>query len=187
MAAQQIVPIDITPEKPERRWGVKIHDYQLDGAAVDFETLLVKVSCRRATVVEKQIGPVSKIVTRRNAQLKDLGDALADLSRAQAKFTEKSSPTDTQSVSSRTATIVNALASGGETIISGTSVTKANCEMAIQLVKAKMEKHNNDSQNDTTRLQGLISKRDGAFDTASSLLKHVSDARGNSIRNMLIS
>lgn len=183
MAAQQIVPVDVAPDTFGKLWGVKIHDYKLDGVPVDFETLLVKVSCRRATIVEKQIGPVAKIVTRRNAQLKDLGDALADLSRAQAKFTEKSGPDETQSVLGKTAELVNKLTN--ETIIKNNTVTKANCEMAIQLVKSKMEKHNNDSQNDTTRLQGLISKRDGAFDTASSLLKNVSDTRGNSIRNML--
>lgn len=184
MAAQQIVPVDVAPDTFGKLWGVKIHDYKLDGVPVDFETLLVKVSCRRATIVENEIGPVTKIVTRRNAQLKDLGDALADLSRAQALFTEKSSSDEKQSVSAKTAKIVNPL-STVTVIASDNTVTKANCEMAIQLVKSKMEKHNNDSQSDTTRLQGLISKRDGAFDTASSLLKNVSDSRSNSIRNML--
>ncbi|MDO5320279.1 MAG: hypothetical protein Q4G65_16755 [bacterium] len=35
-------------------------------------------------------------------------------------------------------------------------VTKANCEIAIQLVKAEMDKLNNDSQSNPGRLQPLV-------------------------------
>ncbi|MDO5320280.1 MAG: hypothetical protein Q4G65_16760 [bacterium] len=44
---------------------------------------------------EVELVPVSQVVTRRNKRLESLGDALSELSRAQASFDGTSKPDDT--------------------------------------------------------------------------------------------
>lgn len=183
MAEEVIGRVEVAKDTFNTLWGVTVYDYTYAGEVSDFETLLVRISANRASLIESEIEPVTTIVTRRNTQLEALGKALSELSRAQASFTEDSKPTDTQPTSQDTAKLVNSLSSTKVINDDGT-VTKANCEMAIQLVKTRMDKLNNDSQGDMTRLQSLVNKRDDSFNTASSLSKSVSDTRGNSIKNM---
>ena len=92
---------------------------------------------------------------RRNKRLESLGDVLSGLSRAQASFDETSKPDDTQSTSQETARLVNSLSSTRLLDDNGI-VTKANCEIASQLIKAEMDKLNNDSQTNPGRLQPLV-------------------------------
>ena len=184
MAEEVIGRVEVAKDTFNTLWGVTVYDYTYAGEVSDFETLLVRISANRASLIESEIEPVTTIVTRRNTQLEALGRALSELSRAQASFTEDSKPESTQPTSQDTAKLVNDLAKPTKVINDDGTVTKANCEMAIQLVKTRMDKLNNDSQGDMTRLQSLVNKRDDSFNTASSLSKSVSDTRGNSIKNM---
>lgn len=104
---------------------------------------------------EVELVPVSQVVTRRNKRLESLGDALSELSRAQASFDGTSKPDDTQPTSWKTAQLVNSL-SATRLMDDNGIVTKANCEIAIQLVTAEMDKLNNDSQSNPGRLQPLV-------------------------------
>ena len=70
-------------------------------------------------------------------------------------FDETSKPDDTQSTSQETARLVNSLSSTRLLDDNGI-VTKANCEIASQLIKAEMDKLNNDSQTNPGRLQPLV-------------------------------
>ena len=105
--------------------------------------------------LEVEIVPVSQVVMRRNKRLESLGDTLSGLSRAQASFDETSKPDDTQSTSQETARLVNSLSSTRLLDDNGI-VTKANCEIASQLIKAEMDKLNNDFQTNPGRLQPLV-------------------------------
>ena len=105
--------------------------------------------------LEVEIVPVSQVVMRRNKRLESLGDALSGLSRAQASFDETSKPDDTQSTSQETARLVNSL-SLTRLLDDNGIVTKANCEIASQLIKAEMDKLNNDFQTNPGRLQPLV-------------------------------
>jgi len=170
----------------EKLWGVTVNDYKYGGVKSDFETLLIRVSTTRAAKIEREITPVSTLVRRRNEQISKLGEALSELTGCQAELEKKDSKDASVSVSEKTAQLVNSLT--GKTVISGSggkySVSKATAAEAIELVKTRMDKLNNDSQNDLTRVQSLVSRRDESFQTASSLMTGVSDTRGNAIKNM---
>ena len=58
---------------------------------VEFSSMLLAVSLRRANAVEGEVLPVSKAVTERNSQLEELGKALSAASADQAR-TQKESP-----------------------------------------------------------------------------------------------
>ena len=177
------------------KWGCRVNDYQIEEngvvTAIDFETLVVRLSTSRAATIEGEIDPVSQIVQKRNEYLERLGNALAELSKAQASFDADAKGTDSTGESVKfsddTVKVVNELASD-RALFTGTSgsykITKMNCEEAVQLIKTKMDKLNNDSQNDMTRLQSLVDKRDESFTNASSMMQSISDCRSSAIKNM---
>lgn len=169
-------------------WGVTVSDYNVDGVAVDFETLVVGLATGQALTIEQEVMPLSNIARVRNGKLKRLGEALANLASVQANFKPDDSggkesgnlilPATKEEVDKVSYPIVLFGGSGPYT------VTKANCERAIQLVKSEMDKLNNQSQADTTRLQSLVSSRDEKFSIASTIMSAVSEARTNAIRAM---
>lgn len=171
-------------------WGVRVSDYKVDGVAVDFETLVVGIATGQALTIEQEVEPLANIARVRNAKLKRLGDALANLASAQASFKPDQSG-DTKSADiilketvdevNKLTTVVLFSKEGTET---NYRITKANCERAIQLVKSEMDKLNNSAQADTTRLQSLVSSRDEKFSIASTIMSAVSEARTNVIRAM---
>ncbi|MBO4345682.1 MAG: hypothetical protein J5833_07995 [Victivallales bacterium] len=66
------------------RWGTTVYDYELNGVSTDFQDLMVAISEHRATAVEGEVGPLSTRMRNRNEYLEKLGDALAELTAAQA-------------------------------------------------------------------------------------------------------
>lgn len=172
-------------------WGVRVSDYKVDGVAVDFETLVVGLATGQALTIEREVEPLTNVARVRNSKLKRLGTALANLANAQSSFKPDQSG-DTKSadiILLDTVTEVDKLTFPRKLFIKeGTdknyTITKAKCEEAIQLVKSEMDKLNNMSQADTTRLQSLVSSRDEKFSIASTIMSAVSEARTNAIRAM---
>lgn len=182
--AYEIKALEFAPETFRRLWGVEICDYSVNGVDCDFETMIVGFSTNRAAVIEKEVNPLSTRVQNRNNKLKELGDALADLSAAQQAMAGSSDDTSkepTYTIKSDTLKVLQELSDNGFT---STTITKSKCEEAIQLVKSKIDKLNNDASSDMTNLQSLIDKRDESFQTASTLMQAVSDTRSNAIRNI---
>ena len=207
MALGTITPVDVAGETFQSRWNVSVSNYKItsvdaDGARtekeVDFEALLVYVSTNRATTVEQEIRPVSTQVTNRNNQLSLLTTALSTLTSQQTLFDAENdggkwssdySTKDSDRLTPAAKDAINKIftdngGSGSVITSSDGYVTKAQCEQAIQLVKSEMDRLNNESSSDMTRLQSLVDKRDESYSTASSLMSSVSDTRGNAIRNM---
>jgi len=171
-------------------WNVTVCDYSYGGVNMDFETLLISVTTSRAATIESEITPVSTLVRRRNEQLEDLGKALSDLTGAQKTLEDKDKSVTECQVDDATAKCVNNIKSGlvqynDKVTPPEWLVNKSTCAEAIELVKTRMDKLNNDSQNDLTRLQSLVDKRDDSFETASSLMSKVSDTRGTAIKSMV--
>ena len=62
--------------------------------------------------------------------------------------------------------------------------TKAKCEGAVQALKGEMDKENNASQTDMTRLQSLVDSRDDSYSTTTNIMSAISDTRSNLIGNL---
>lgn len=165
-----------------RLWGVEVNDYEINGVAYDFESVIVALTTGRARTIESQIEPLSSLSRKRNSYLTKLGNALSDLTNVQASFKDSDQGNTTSSValSNPTVTLLRDLNSN----LGKTNLTKAETEEAIQLVKTQMEKLNNDSQSDMNRLQSLVSKRDESFSTASTIMSAISDTRSNTIKGI---
>ena len=191
MAAQQvptITPVDVAPGR-FGLWGVSVKDYVMDGVPVDFETIVVAVATRRAATVEREIQPLTTQMMVRNRKLKDLGDALGDLTRLQVLFKPDSAGSEMSHDVARKATIelVDKLIIPSPFVKAGSNIdkiSKADLERTIQVVKSAVEKLNNEMQTDTTRTQSYIQKRDDSFSMASSIMASTQNSRKDAIAAM---
>ncbi len=155
---------------------------------VEFSTMLLAVSLRRANAVEGEVLPVSKSVTDRNGQLDELGKALSAASNIQAQ-TQKESPAVTVTDNSNGPIVNNALlkyklAKSGDGVVNDYTYTPGEAAQAVQLLKSHIDNLNNEAQADMTRLQSLVDKRDEAYNLGSDLMSSVSDSRSTAIRNI---
>ncbi len=191
--ADQITSIAVAEERYGELWGVRVNTYKLNGVLIDFESLMVNVAQNRAVTVEGEIDPLSKVVTKRNERLQKLGDALSDLSGAQTSFKSDDQGSKLSGdygyyLKSDTCAILKELGmpswEDGKIDLSNGNISKAYVEKAVQLVKSKIDRLNNDAQNDMTRLQSLVDKRDESYSTASSLMNSISETRSNAIKNI---
>ena len=183
---------EFAPETFRRLWGVQVVDYEVGGVKTDFETLVVRYAMKRATTVEGEVNPLSDIVQRRNNKLKELGNALAELSKAQSALSKEEDPGASTSVEAVAYEVLAELNKGVDNPVKKDStknppeysISKQNCEKAIQQIKTQMDKLNNESSRDMSRLQSLVDKRDESYSNASSLMQSISGSRDMAIRNM---
>ncbi len=179
-----IITNDVTSENLDV-WGVKGAEYTVNGTTVDFQDLMVAVAGQRAAVVESEIEPMSTRMRNRNKRLEELGNALSDLSGIETEFGSDDNPKPQSISSSKTREVLDTIQ---ENLYSGKNdnytITKANCEKAIQLVKTQIDKLNNEASADMTRLQALVDRRDESYTTATSLMQSVADTRSSLIKNL---
>lgn len=165
-------------------WGVTVNDYVVNGQPVDFGSAVVALATRRATTVERELLPLTTMMTARNRTLKDLGDTLGDLTRLQVLFKAdaQGGQLSTESVTTDTAKVLDKIKKG---LYNGNrQMTKSDVELAIQLVKSEIDKLNNEMQTDTTRVQSYVQKRDESFTMASTILSSTKDTRRGTITAM---
>ena len=188
----EVVPLSMN-------WGVSALDYaykDYDRANskfvtlnVDFQDLMVCVGTRRAAVVEAEIRPMSTRMRARNDYLSSLSGILAALTTAQASFSgDDSGTTETKvSLTDDQVAMLNTI-NGAKDLVykkdGAWKTSKAKCEGAVQAVKGEMDKENNSSQTDMTRLQSLVDSRDDSYSTTTNLMSAISDTRSNLIGNL---
>lgn len=192
--ATTVVPQDAV--KMSQSWGVSFSDYTVDGEPVDFQDLMIRISERRASIVEGEIKPLTTRIQARNTELDRLGAILAIFTKAQANFKSDDGGGATTLVSGfvedqwqllRQAYINMGGGDPGGTWSSAWANTlwnKSQIEGMIQAVKSMIDSRNNQSQTDMSRLQSLVDRRDESYSTASNLMSSVSDTRSNLIRNL---
>jgi len=164
-------------------WGASFGDYKLNGAPVDFQDIMIKISENRATAVEGEVKPLSTRITNRNKTLEDLGNVLADLTKLQAQF-ESDDDGDKRRGYLQQSSKNILISIFGSLDWSDLHMTKYEVEEWLQKVKSKIDALNNEAQKDMTRLQSLVDRRDEAFSTASDLMSKIGDTRSNLIRNL---
>ena len=165
-------------------WGAEFGDYSLGSEHVDFQDIMIAISERRATSVEREVTPLATRIQNRNKTLEDLGNVLADLTKLQAQFDSDSKGTDRKGELQRGSYQVLERVFGTPLDFDNLKMTKYEVEEWLQKVKSKIDALNNAAQKDMTRLESLVNRRDEAFSTASDLMSEISDARASPIRNM---
>lgn len=171
------------------KWGVTPVEYLFDSAGanqVDFQDLMVSVTERQALAIEKEVKPESVRVQKRTKRLKVCGDGMAELTAFKFK-TESDEPnpaaTNPGKISEETAALVEELA-GRKILTAGSQVSphKDEVDSANQYIRTESDRLNNVQQLAMSRLETLVQGRDQNFSTAATLMNHVSETRGSTIR-----
>lgn len=184
MKAIEGIPVS---DRLDGLWNIQVKDWAYGDELCDLQDLLVRITTSRARVIESEIQPQSVRMRTRNTMLENLGNLLSKFSAVQSKFDpeKKGDSEGSKSIGTLTAGDRQALNLIGKPVaatVTNPSYTRSQVEEIIQLIKTKMDKFNNESQSDMTRLQGLVDKRDSAFTSASQLMSGVSDTRSNLIK-----
>ena len=173
------------PVQLSANWGVQFSDYKINGERVDFQDLMVRIAENRAVTVEGEVAPLSTRIKKRNVDLEDLGEALADLTAQQATYASDASGSTKSShaLSDKTRDTCGRLLGWG-IAYEDRYLWKSYTEMFIQKCKSKIDALNNAAQTDMTRLQSLVDRRDESYSTATNLMSAICDTRSNLIRNL---
>lgn len=174
----------------EERWNISVVEYQMpvDGknTKVDFQDLMVNVAENQALAIEQEVQPQAIRVKKRTERLKICGDAMAEISVFKFDTKDSANPmsTNTGKISEATAKILTEL-TGTKWVSStgGAQISKASADSANQYLKSESDKLNNQQQLSMSRLESLVQSRDQNFNMASTLMTHVSETRGNTIKS----
>ena len=188
------------------KWGVTPAEYMFAAAGtsqVDFQDLMVSVTERQALAIEKEVKPETVRVQKRTKRLKVCGDGMSELTKFKFK-TESDEPNppseDECWISVATVNLVNELA--GRKLIDQTAqkdkkdtqnprdvvgdekvrLRKDVVDSANQYIRTESDRLNNVQQLAMSRLETLVQGRDQNFSTAATLMNHVSETRGSTIR-----
>ena len=162
--------------------GISAYDYKRNGVQIDLQDLLTEVAVERADAVESEIRPLSDIMRTRNKKLDTYGELLAKLNKIQSSFSsdDQGDPTK-QSTIALTASEQKMLAEISHGGMPPTFLTKPETEQYVQLTRSAIDGINNRTQNDMTRMQSLVDKRDQSYVKAAELLKDIVDSKSKAI------
>jgi hypothetical protein len=171
-------------------YGVEQMSYTVGGVPGQDYTKALTVACfQESAAIEAELELLSLMVSRRQTKLKELGDVMAILSKAQGTMpikdqyqTDLSEPMDALLDAQEIALkyLVRIPLGGSD----GNQIQRRNCQVSISNIKHALDMETNSLQQDTVTLQNLIGKRDSNYQTASTVVKKALNASGSAIRNM---
>ena len=189
MAEHEIKALAVEGTGFDERWNIRMYEYEMlvDGkrTKVDFQDLMVNVAENQALAIEQEVGPESVRIQKRTARLKVCGDAMAELAAFKFDTKESSNPDSEEACKISQATHDLLLELGGPDLPVGeTKIKKADADSGNQYLKSESDKLNNDQQLAMSRMESLVQGRDQNFNMASTLMQHVGDTRGSTIKSM---
>ena len=195
--------IDTTPIDGLKVYGQQMVDYAVGGDVHQaFDRAMAVAAFAEANAIEIEAEAYSEVLKMRQKKLEEIGDCVTKLSRmigAMKGGSQSSSdkyPKDSL-YDPELRSIKNTLKKYGVTLnitdedyyimqihVQHCYVTRENAETAKANAEYAMDNEDNDLQQDMVTLQGLISKRDEAFNNASKIIKKYNNT-ARSIINMI--
>ena len=170
-------------------YGVPQASYTVDGVAgKDYSAALAKAAFKQSTAIEAAASASSAVVKARARKVEELGQVMAELSKAYAKLRVKNAePGDSATVDNGAWVNGTALKYGITLVFKENTadMTRANLMKGQNEIQYAMDVENNNLQQDMVSLQGLISKRDNAFSAASRIVRKADDAASSVIHNIV--
>ena len=170
-------------------YGVQQMQYTVDGlSGQDFAAALTIAAFRQSTAIEDAASSYVAVVRQRQKKVDDLGEELAVLAKALAsmKTGDNQEPSDKSDADSALTTAANMVAGYGITSmkVSDNKITRGDAMKAQNDIKYALDMEDNQLQQDTVSLQGLLTKRDNAFSNASKIVKKALNASAATIGDM---
>ena len=169
--------IETNPIEGFKVYGQQMVEYTVDGiAGNDFASATAIAALAESSSIEEAAAAYANVIRARQKKLEEMGDAMAILSKAIATLPVKNQKsTDKSDADDALYTAKANLERYGVSLslTDGNKVTRKTAETARNNAEYSMDVEDNDLQQDMVTLQGLVSKRDNAFSTASKVLKKV--------------
>lgn len=168
-------------------YGQRQVSYSIDGVkGYDwFETVLKSVS-RRAVSMESEATAVSAATRLRMDKLDELGTALAAVAKAVADLSAESWSSNKKvgGLGAARTILQKYVVDGWDTIDGSGQITKGNAAKLQSKLQLAIDVESNALQQDTSKLQNYISKRDTAYSQLSSLKEKFLRSREMIVSNM---
>ena len=155
-----------------------------DDSDQDYTSAVTCAALKEAAAIEDVCTGYSEVVKARQKKVDELGEVLACLARANAKF--DSSPKTGDKVTVDNASWVKDVCDTYEVEITwdGNKITYGNMQKATTNVQYAIDREDNDIQQDIVTLQSYISKRDNAYSNAAKVVKKANNAASSTIGNI---
>lgn len=170
-------------------YGVQQVSYTVAGAAgKDYSAALLAATLKESAAIEASAAAYSAVVKERARKIDELGQVMAYLNKAYANLRPKDGESgDTTSIDN--SAWVNQTASKyGVTLVFNANtgnMTRGNIMKGQNEVQYVIDTEDNNMQQDIVAMQGLITKRDNAFSSASRIVRKSDDAASSVIHNIV--
>jgi cell fate (sporulation/competence/biofilm development) regulator YmcA (YheA/YmcA/DUF963 family) len=165
--------------------------YTMDNANMDIDTIMMTIGAERADGIEQQMVDQANAMKSRNTEISELNNVLAQVSAIQDNDTLFDANTATVMVDGKSMSVKDFFKQEGIPMLSTDAKSGADWKWgkeekaeAVQVIKGKLDSLNSDSQMDMIRLQGLVNKRDQAFDMITNLMDKFSKTMDTIVGNM---
>ena len=171
----------------------------VDGIPLAIQELVTLVTVKRANMLEQEINPMSTIINRRNAKIKNLNILLAAVVKTQTQIEAQEAGdnddfackglgyylllyfTDAELSDARLKDFAHDHSDIKDECKS--KRTDGYVASANQLIKAKIDTLNNEARSDLSRIDNLVSKRDEAYTQSTDLMSKFSRGFDSTIKN----
>ena len=159
------------------------------GADLNIPELILAIQVERGQILDKQIKGQMEDMQKRNEWLRDANAALAAMRNNRPTTDSDGKPsygtfTDANGRKQDVATWARANGIDVPTAPDHHGIKQSQFDAAIQNMKSSIDTVNNQSQMDMVRLQGLMDKRNQAFDMMTNTLSKTGKSLDSVISNM---
>ena len=182
--------IEPTPISGFKVYGQQMYDFSVQGSDHnDFGLAIAIAAFAESTAIETETDAFSSVLRMRQTKLKELGSALSIITQSAStlkvgKDQKSSDKTDANAALWDAHDILKRYDVYDLPVSSDNKSDREHIEKARTETEYAMDMENNDMQQDMITLQGLVSKRDNSYSTASKVMKKVVST-GDSIINSI--
>ncbi|MBQ6103467.1 MAG: hypothetical protein IJL06_07325 [Kiritimatiellae bacterium] len=170
-------------------YGVPQMSYTVAGAAgKDYSAALTAATLRESAAIEASAASYSAVVKERARKVDELGQVMAYLAEAFANLKVKDAESGDTATVNNGAWVNGTALKYGITLIfqeNTANMTRKNIMKGQNEVQYAIDTEDNNLQQDMVALQGLLSKRDNAFSSASRIVRKADDAASSVIHNIV--
>ena len=170
-------------------YGVQQVSYTVDGVSgKDYAAALTAATMKEAVAIESATTAYTDVVRERERKIDDLSQVMAALTEAQSKLPIKNVDSSDSATVNNAAWVNSTAKKYGITLVfkeNTADMTRGNLYKGQNDIEYALDTEDNNLQQDMVSLQGLISKRDNAYSTASSIVEKATGTADSTIRNIV--
>ena len=167
-------------------FGIRQMQYTVEGVAgMNFIDAVTTAAFKETVAIETAASSYVSVVEARQRKINELGDALAEITKAYSKLKVKGGKSDDETTIDNFSKVKEIIDKYGVSLSGfARTMTRSNIMKAQTNVQYEIDKEDNSLQQDMVAMKSYVTKRDNAYSTAAKIVKKANDAAQSTIRNM---